>query len=244
MISERQLAEYFHSFWQEYFPLLNALFVRRFNAGRREPIIDSDGNDLRPVPMGEGIERYDLVAEMAFEMAIEAHKERSGDAPDFEAAKARASNTIKRLHHGEDIDEITVDEENEAKKLLEVYRAFFVRHVEGGDLVFRPRIEGAGILNSMEGDFCSSSTLFEVKAVNRNLQHGDLRQVVCYLVCGLGSRKYGWTRYCIINPRKAVYFEGQIDDLLSYTSGRTLPECIDAVLDALMEREQPIETQF
>lgn len=244
MISERQLAEYFHSFWQEHFPLLNSLFVRRFNARHREKILGLNGKELRPVPMGEGIERFDLVAEMAFEMAIETRKSSGGAIPEFESAKLRALKTIARLHGEESVDVATTDEESEAERLLVVYRSFFERYQGLDDLTFRPLIDGAGILNLMEGDFCSSTTLFEVKAVNRNLQHGDLRQVITYLVCGLGSQKYRWTRYCIFNPRKAVFFEGEIADLLRYTSARTPPECIEGVLGALMEREQPLETRF
>ena len=96
----------------------------------------------------------------------------------------------------------------------------------------------------MEGDFCTKKTLYEVKTVNRNVQGGDLRQVLCYLVAGLGSRQHSWTDYCIFNPRLAVSYSGRIDEILAYLSGRTAPECITDVLDALMEREQPLESRF
>jgi hypothetical protein len=96
----------------------------------------------------------------------------------------------------------------------------------------------------MEADFCSRLTLYEVKAVNRNLQSGDVKQVVCYLVAGYGSRQYFWTDYCIFNPRLAVVYSGKIDELLAYLSGRPPYDCVAEVLDALMEREQPLESRF
>jgi len=96
----------------------------------------------------------------------------------------------------------------------------------------------------MEGDFCSTQTLFEVKTVNRNLEYTDLRQLVCYIVAGLGSREYVWTNYCFFNPRLAVVYMGNIEELLGYISGATTYEVVAGVLDALMEREQPIETRF
>ena len=124
------------------------------------------------------------------------------------------------------------------------YKCFFDTVVPEGAMTFRPRIKGVGVLDEMEGDFCTKNTLYEVKSVNRNVQGGDLRQVICYLVAGLGSRQFLWTNYCIFNPRLAVFYTGRIDELLAYLSGRTAPECITDVLDALMEREQPLETRF
>ena len=80
--------------------------------------------------------------------------------------------------------------------------------------------------------------------MNRNLQSSDLRQVIVYLVAGIGSRQYSWTDYCIFNPRMAVYYKGRVDELLGYLSGRTAPEVISDVMNALMDREQPLETRF
>ena len=132
----------------------------------------------------------------------------------------------------------------EAAAITSVYEHFFDSISDQGKISFHPRIKGAGILDRMEGDFCTTSTLFEVKAVNRNLQSGDLRQVLCYLIAGLGSREYTWTDFCIFNPRLAVAYSGKVDELLSYVSGRGAHECIADVLDALMEREQPLEAKF
>ena len=96
----------------------------------------------------------------------------------------------------------------------------------------------------MEADFCTRNTIFEVKTVNRNLQSGDLRQLICYLVAGLGSKEYAWTDYCFFNPRLAVVYRGKVDELLGYLSGRESHEAIANTMSVLLEREEPTETRF
>lgn len=244
MISEKQLAEYFHSFWQRHFPLLDPVFVKRFNIEQKERLTSDDGSAILPVPMGAGIERFDLVSELAFELAQENYKMRLGSDADHGKATERAMKRISRLKGQTEIAAPSAEEIAETQALLKNYACFFDTVVPEGVVTFRPRIKGVGVLDAMEGDFCTKKTLYEVKAVNRNVQGGDLRQVLCYLAAGLGSRQYAWTDYCIFNPRLAVSYTGRIDELLAYLSGRTAPECITDVLDALMEREQPLETRF
>lgn len=244
MISEKQLAEFFHSFWQQHFPLLDPLFVKRFNVEKKGRLTTDDGSAILPVPMGPGIERFDLVAELAFELAQENYKRRLGGDADSDKATERALKRISWLKSESEISVPSAAEITETQALLRNYECFFDTVVPEGVVTFRPRIKGVGVLDEMEGDFCTEKTLYEVKAVNRNVQGGDLRQVLCYLVAGLGSRQFAWTDYCIFNPRLAVSYTGRIDELLAYLSGRTAPECIIDVLNALMEREQPLETRF
>lgn len=240
MISERELAQYFHSFWQEQFPLLNPSFMRHYNAQEWERVQASEGYPIRPVPPGKNIERFDLVAELAFEWAALAFDPNANR----EAACQAAVQRVASLQGSAEIAAPTSHEIAEANALCDTYHHFFTTVIKGAPLRFRPLIKGAGLLNRMEGDFCSEDTLFEVKTVNRNLLSSDLRQVIIYLVAGNHSREYAWKRYCIFNPRIGIYFDGQVSDLLGYLSGRTPPECINSVVDALMEREQPLEAKF
>jgi len=244
MISEKQLSDVFHSFWQQQFPLLDPIFVKRFNAGQKVRLTTCHGGAILPVPMGPGIERFGLVAELAFELAHENYKRRLGDEANNIEATARALERMARLKGESEIAVPTDEEIAETEAPLRNYERFFDNVVMEGAVTFRPRIKGVGVLDEMEADFCTSKTLYEVKAVNRNVQGSDLRQVLCYLAAGLGSRRYAWTDYCIFNPRLAVFYAGRVDELLAYLSGRTAPECITGVLDALMEREQPLEARF
>lgn len=243
MISEKQLAEFFDSFWQQHFPLLNPTFVRQFNS-EKERLTGTLGQPIPPVRMGKDVDRYDLVAELAFEMAQEKFQTRFGGTSDQSKAFRRALKKMASIIGLAEIPEPSAAEIAEANSLVAIYDVFFATIAPGSPITFRPRIKGAGVLDEMEADFCSSTTLYEVKAVNRNLQSGDLRQVVCYLVAGIGSHQFAWTDYCIFNPRLAIYHTGKIQELLAYVSGRTSHECIADVLDALMEREQPLESRF
>ena len=244
MISEKQLAESFDSFWQYHFPLLNPQFVRRMNAEDRERLVAKDGSLIPPVPMRKDVGRFDLVAELAYEFALEAYKKRFGDTSNIPKATQRALKRISALEGCSEVPDPTKQELADANLLLHNYEHLFDMIASEGIIRFRPRIKGTGILGEMEADFCTTSTLFEAKAVNRNLQWIDLRQVVCYLVTGLGSCQYSWSHYCIFNPRLSVYYSGEVPELLSYLSGKSAPECISEVLDVLSEREQPLESLF
>lgn len=244
MISEKQLAEYFHSFWQQHFPLLDTQFVKRFNVERKERLTSSNEGAILPLPMGTEVERFDLVAELAFELSLENYKKNIGGKGDENEAIERTLKRMARLKGEIDIIAPSTREIIEAHALARNYGFFFETIASEGGVTFRPQIKGVGFLNEMECDFCTKKTLYEVKAVNRNIQGGDLRQVLCYLVAALGSRQYSWINYCIFNPRLAVFYHGRIDELISYLGCRTAPEVITEVLDSLMEREQPLETRF
>lgn len=241
MISDRELAQYFHSFWQDQFPLLNPTFMRRFNAQEWERVHAQEGYPIKPVPPGKDIERFDLVAEMAFEWAADSL---SSPESGREAASQRALRRVATLQGVSEIAPPTYHEIAEAGALTETYGHFFSTVVGSSPIRFRPIVKGVGLLNKMEADFCSAETLFEVKTVNRNLLSADLRQVIIYLIAGNASREYVWKRYCIFNPRLGIYFSGEVNKLLGYLSGRTPPECMNSVVDALIEREQPLETRF
>ena len=243
MISEKQLAESFDSFWQQHFPLLNPTFIRQINL-EKQRVVARDSRPMLPVPMGKEIDRFDLVAELAFEAAREGYRTKRSLSGNFEQASARAMAKIAKFTGVSEIPPPSSAETAEAKSLGEVYDAFFSSIPTNETVTFGPRVKGTGILDEMEADFCTSTTLFEVKAVNRNLQSNDLRQVLCYLFAALGSHQYSWTDYCIFNPRLAVFTTGKVDTLLSYISGRNSYDCISDVLDALMEREQPLESRF
>lgn len=244
MISEKQLAEYFHSFWDDHFPLLNSSFIRRFNLEKKQRLHTESGKMVSAIEMGRGSDRFDLIAELAFELAMTSYQDDTGANRGPSSAIVRAMARIATLKGLSTIPEASVGELEEAHALLQNYLVFFKTVATTGDLRFRPLIKGVGFLSQMEADFCSSRVLFEVKAVNRNLQSTDLRQVICYLVAGLRSKDYSWTKYCIFNPRLATYYVGEVEGLLEYLSGRSSSECIHDVSSALMEREQPIEMKF
>ena len=239
MISERQLAKDFNFLWKKHFPLQDPTFTRRFNAQTKTRLKSASGEILLPIPMGENISQYDLVSEIAFEMAFleQAY-------PNTENLEARAINLalekIKRLRGVENPPEYPCAEEiGESTKIVAIYRHFFETNQPIEDFVYRPAIPGIGVLDSMEADFCSSETLYEVKTVNRSIQSHDIRQLVTYLIAGLHSKKFNWSKYCIFNPRRAEIYRGSVSDLLLYLSGVQPAICIHDFSLALEQREEP-----
>jgi hypothetical protein len=244
VISERTLAYGFESFWREQFPFLTPLFIRNFNAGKKERIVTPEGVPVRPVPMSAEVQDFDLSTEIGFEIATERYRERIGQNGDEQAAVRRASSRIAALRKDAEWRDPLEADLKEGRTLAELYEFLFDSISAKEEVTFRPQIKGAGILNSMEADFCTARTLFEVKSVNRNLQSVDVRQLLCYLVAGLGSKEYAWEGYCFFNPRLAVSYTGSVNELLGYLSGQNPSDAVADTMDALMHREELIEWKF
>jgi hypothetical protein len=124
VISEKQLAESFDSFWQQHFPLLNPTFIRQINL-EKQRVVARDSRPMLPVPMGKAIDRFDLVAELAFEAAREGYRTKRSLSGNFEQASARAMAKIAKFTGVSEIPPPSFAETAEAKSQGEVYDAFF-----------------------------------------------------------------------------------------------------------------------
>lgn len=251
MISEHEFAYAFDSFWESLFPLLSPSFVRDFN-GRQEKGIGRKGRYLSKVPITVPKWDADLIAELAFELFRLAYENgQQGEvwrasSEHFDLARQRTLRRFRRIKRMSEYHWLNraTSVPNEARSLANCY-AYFFAGLDSEHLTFRPKIKGAGILSTVEGDICTPKMLVEVKTVKRNLTSHDFRQLLTYLALGLGSGQYHWEETTFLNPRRSTFYTVNISSLVSYLSARNAQDVFDEFLFFLSsEREMDLVPNF
>jgi hypothetical protein len=252
LISEHEFANSFDAFWEGLFPLLSPSFIRDFNRKQIKRIRYGPQSPLRAIPIVTAKEHADVVTELAFEMfrftyerGLPSHQwQISSD--DFEPAKKAVAVRFVGLKNHVDLMPLMSSRivENEVKSLVGVYFRFFSTFKAAERLIFRPKINGAGIIRMVEGDICTPETLIEVKTVNRNLTTTDFRQLLVYLALGLGAGQYSWHDAVFLNPRRATFYSFEVATLVEYLSARNVSDVFDEFIYFLSEREMDLEPAF
>jgi len=250
LISEHEFAYGFDSVWESLFPLLSPSFVRDFNT-RQGKGIGRKGRYLSPVSQTLPKFDADLLAELAFELfrlAVENGQQGEvwrASSEHFDLARQRTLRRFRGLksmgeHHW--LNRAT-SVPSEVRSLANCY-AYFFAGLDDTHLTFRPKIKGAGVLSTVEGDICTPKMLIEVKTVTRNLTSHDFRQLLVYLALGLGSGQYSWEEATFLNPRRSIFYTMNISSLVSYLSARNAQDVFDEFLFLLSEREMDLVPNF
>lgn len=252
LISEKTVASVFNGFWADILPLLTASFVRVFNEAHCENLVGLPSSKFVRIPIAREVELHDLVAEFAFCAAESSHatgqpladisKDRSAIADIY----AKAILFLQRYGPSEGemlLNEVEVDE---AFRLASQYRYFFdylkLRHA---DIEFRPKVRGAGFLGNCTADLCAGNTLYEVKAISRNLAGKDIRQLLIYLALRSAEDSSQWEFAGFFNPRRALHYCFSVEHLIYRTSGgKSKAEVFDRLLRFLDARGIELDTPF
>lgn len=99
--------------------------------------------------------------------------------------------------------------------------------------VFFPAIPGCGIVDSARADILIEDNLVEVKAVTRQFRALDFRQVLTYSAM-LYASKSQIRRITLLNPRRARYVTGSLDELSMAASGRSAPELMQDLVNSMI----------
>lgn len=255
MISERDFAKSFQSFWTELLPLLTPNFIHIVNESFKERLVDNKGQFISPIPIGSDIRYPPLVTEFAFFLAKAAHSNNmtiSEIANNAEKIKEVTMTTIKKLsiidakfHSVNKNLNLNQSELLEGIHLATNYERFFLAFNVDREIEFNPRISGAGFISNCEGDISIGSTLIEVKTVTRNLAGKDIRQLFTYLALQASTNNRKWYEAGFLNPRKAVYHVFNVDDLIYQISGgKWATEIFGEIVDFVMSREMQIDSKF
>lgn len=255
MISERDFASSFQSFWTEVLPLLTPNFVHIINESFKERLVDKHGTPIPPIEIGSEIRYPPIVAEFGFFLAKAMHLnnvkifEITRKPEQLEKAERAAIQAISRFEGNfyslNDGLRLNKEELSEGIQLAENYEIFFSIFKNPKDIEFNPKVPGAGFLNSCEGDISIGLILIEVKTVNRNLSGKDIRQLITYLALQASTNKRKWYKAGFFNPRKAVYYIFDIDNLMYRISGgKSATEIFDEIIDFVTSRDIQIESQF
>jgi len=250
MISEKNVATDFGGFWAEYLPLLTPSFVKVFNEAYSEDLTEIPFSNFYSIPIGDEVTKHDLVAEFAFCLAetanniaipVEAFRD---DEDTIHESYDKAIGFLKRYQNESDDMLLTDPEIEESFQIATQYHHFF-EYLNNGDVIFRPKVKGAGFLGVCEGDLSIGDTLYEVKTVSRNLAGKDIKQLLVYFALqhSTGDRK--WSNGGFFNPRKSLHYKFSVDHLIYRTSGgRSTTEVFQDIVDFLSYRDIEIDTIF
>lgn len=233
MISERTFAERYTSFWHQALPL-------------GEEVVSTVNNHLTKefprhhwfLPDREA--RQDLISEISLRWfsarIVEGRLSKHLPSPaELEQLAAEAWRLIGHLH-GASSPELPLPSQTElqeAKSLTEILAEFTHYRHDEGLIVPCPSFAGCGLLPACRGDLLIGQTLYEIKSVDRGFHQPDLRQIVVYCALNFASPQYDIRRVGLLNPRRATYFDSDLEWLIQNLSGKGSAELFYEILDFL-----------
>ena|SRR5690554_1217170 len=252
LISEKTVASVFGGFWADTLPLLTSSFVRVFNEAHCERLVDLPSSKFVRIPIAREVALRDLVAEFAFCAAESSH---ATDKPLEKIAQDKklienihAKSVLFLKHYKSAGDEILLNdvEVDEAFRLASQYQYFFdYLRLSHAEISFRPKISGAGFLGNCTADLSAGNTLYEVKAISRNLAGKDIRQLLIYLALRSAEDSPQWEYAGFFNPRRALHYKFSVEHLIYRTSGgKSKVEVFDRLLRFLDTRGIELDTPF
>ncbi|MEH6672697.1 hypothetical protein [Halopseudomonas sp.] len=250
MISEKSIATEFKGFWNESLPLLTPSFVRVFNEANLNDLTEHPGTGMVRVPIGAQVQRHDLVAEFAFQLAKLAHEkslwieELKLHGNYVDSAYLNAVYFLKKYAADDGSIALNKEEIEEALIIAEQYD-YFIEKQNSQNLEFSPQVAGAGFLGLCKADLSIDDTLYEVKTVSRNIAGKDIKQILIYLALQYSTGLRRWNYAGFYNPRRAQCYKFSIDHLIYRTSGgKSTSEFFSDVIDFLSSRGVELDTAF
>ena len=143
------------------------------------------------------------------------------------------SHYIERLAPNINIDQPISKEEIEEAESLSLALAQCFSGTDLNKLRFWPVFKGCGRINSCKGDIISNDKLVEVKAGDRHFRITDVRQVIAYLAMNSISKQYEIQHIALVNPRKGLFFETTVEDLIKNCSQRKPVDVFGDIIDFL-----------
>ena len=253
MISERTFARSFSDFWAQLLPLLTPSFVHIINQGFRESLTDRSGVEIEAIPKNPKTTDSAVVAEFAFflaQMAVEKEMRVDDVFQNLslkELAERSALEVVTKYEGGRVYvpDRLSPEELDEGMTLARNYGLFFEQRCKGKRIEFGPEIPGAGFLSECKADISVETALFEVKTVDRNFAGKDIRQLIVYLALQGATGQRRWETAGFFNPRKAIYLEFEVDDLIQRMSGgKSSAEVFQDFVDFVCTRDIQFDAAF
>jgi hypothetical protein len=207
------------------------LFVRKLNLrlyGREFPSMSSS---VAPSRRG-------FVNEVAFQLFV-ATRTNPSVSPETEA---NATSAARQLILGKnssstDTSPLNVEEMLDAKEQLTRLKIFFANKRGGAALELMPAFAGCGIVDSCNGDVYFGTSLFEVKAGDRNFRSIDLRQLLTYAALNYAQSKRRIEEIGLFNPRVGISFSMGIDELCLEVSGHPASHTLSEIIRAISSGE-------
>ncbi|MGE0621620.1 MAG: hypothetical protein AB7O54_03310 [Pseudomonadales bacterium] len=230
MITERQLAASYSSFWQTLMPG-SERFIRRVNltAKRIFPFYRSVAGSRDRGLVNEAAFRLYCIDPTCVDFAL----------LDFDEAYVAASNYIARFREYSESPEfrgLTRGQREESEILAARLRDTIKKQFPEGSITTQPEFAGCGLVSRCEGDVLVDQTLLEVKAGERNFRLIDFRQILVYLSLNYADGgSYDIAAMGFVNPRSGKVFVGDLEDVCFQVSGLSAVEVFEEIADFVCE---------
>jgi len=227
MTSETKFAQEHTSTWRLLTPAMD-IFVRKINLQLYE-------REFAVLQSAVAPSRRGLVNEVAFNVysyAPDSDQGRGWSEDIFSRAVREAREKIASLETVP-VETVAAPDQVEIDECAEqVWRLrLFFRRVRGQQKVeIRPFFPGSGIIRSCEGDVYCDSTLFEVKAGQRNFRAVDVRQLLTYAALNYEAKQRVISKVGLFNPRMGISFKTTLDEACIEVSGVTAAELMPEII--------------
>jgi hypothetical protein len=231
MISETSFAQHYTSAWKLLAPTTD-LYVRKIN-------LELYAREFRPLASATKPLRRALINETAFNLFALKNRPDEVEGDIVQLAYLRAKEKISTLKSSPilepyPLEENEIEDCNQQEARLSI---FFRNLAKEASLTFSPRFQGAGIVDTCNGDVLVGSTLIEVKAGQRTFRSIDIKQLLTYAALDRISGLSRITRLGIFNPRTGVSFCASVDEVCLEVSGCTSYELLPEIIRILSSGE-------
>ena len=231
MISELLFSRDYGSFWRNLTPTMDGL-IRKVNSGLYEREFPSMGSMTAPARRG-------FINQIAFDLfhcrVLVSQKRGQPVKPEdqireignriYEEMLVKSASTGSYALPLSDSEVWDILEQNKRLDMM-----FFVNP---GTLLVSPKFSGCGIVNSCLGDVVKSTTLWEVKAGNRDFRAIDFRQLLTYSALNFSSKQYKLDALGLFNPRTGKSVQVNLEVLCSEVSGRDASDFLSSLVYAI-----------
>ncbi len=232
MISELDFARKHSSFWKKSFPFISRV-VRKLNLQKErycEHIVSKVDSGRRALVNETGFRLYEYqINNNLFDLV-----EISND--DLEKIKSRCLEYIARLQgkvRYATLGEFTKEELKEAYQIAYSIYAYFEDYEDRDSLIVSPSFQGCGLLNSCYGDVYCNSTIYEIKAGERDFKGDDVKQLLIYCTLANLQKLHHIKNIGLLNPRSGEYTWVAVSEAIGIASGMELQEAYSEIANYL-----------
>ena len=232
MITELTFAREYASFWRMLTPTMDG-FVRRLNLSIYE-------RDFSPMKSGVAPSRRAFINQIAFEvfrnfpLPPRNHIDETKIVNGIEEAGEKISSLAmsgRRLIGGNYDLPMAPCENEDAKEQIRRLQSV-ATHVEPLVMV-SPQFIGCGIIDACQGDILTKTTLWEVKAGDRDFRNIDIRQILTYAAINSLSRDHDFIKLGLFNPRIGKSAVIGIDELCYEVGGQSSADLLPKITYSL-----------
>lgn len=234
VISERQFAHGFGSFWRQILPDTDR-FVRKLNLTRNRFDYEVD-NVASP-------ERRGMINEAAFLLTAAANAQGVLEPLKIDLrdslvneAVSHAASKVALLDGREPVpqESVSLDERREILFLVDSTYSF-IREMgwSTSEFEFSPRFKGCGFLNECIGDLLGPNAMVEIKAGDRSFRSADIRQALVYVVLHYASEGQLIENIVLMNPRSGTYSLVSVVDMCRGMGGESAESVIRELINFL-----------